>query len=289
VSGSGGSAGLVVQRRTPDGGSNGSVELDAAYFGEELNLALLHQVVTAQQAAARSGTHNTRTRSEARGGGAKPYRQKGTGRARQGSERSPQFVGGGVALGPKPRSYRQRTPRRMVRQALRSALSDRARSGRVMVVDEWDFEVPSTREALEALKSLGVEGRVLVVLEPDDWTAGRSFANLSRVDVTSSSELSAYDVIRSDWVVFTQSTVPGDSVATDGPVVPPETAPETPEEAGPELPAAEAAEPAEEDEEAAEAEGEPAEELAGDELAGDEPAEQELAEDEASEEEEERL
>ncbi len=206
---------VVVPRRTPDGGANGELELDSSMFGAEPNVPLMHQVVNSQLAAARSGTHSTRTRAEARGGGAKPYRQKGTGRARQGSERAPHFVGGGVALGPKPRSYRQRTPKKMVRGALESALSDRARSERVVVVDQWAFDEPSTKAAAEVLDALGLEGRVLVVLGPEDWAAGRSFANLARVDVTSTGELSAYDVLRTDWVVFSQATLPGSFVATE--------------------------------------------------------------------------
>src|SRR5208282_4286750 len=134
--------------------------------------------VTAQLAAARAGTQSTKTRAQVRGGGAKPYRQKGTGRARQGSTRAPQFVGGGVALGPQPRSYRQRTPKKMVRLALYSALSDRAASGHVALIDRWDFEVPKTKEAWAALETLGLDGHVLVVLTAEERTAERSFANL---------------------------------------------------------------------------------------------------------------
>src|SRR5947209_6611328 len=130
----------AVDIRKQDGGAAGSVELDDALFGIEPNLAVLHQVVTAQLAAARSGTQSTKTRAEVRGGGKKPWRQKGTGRARQGSTRSPQWAGGGVALGPKPRSYSQSTPKKMVQLALRSALSDRAAEGKVAVVDAWDFD-----------------------------------------------------------------------------------------------------------------------------------------------------
>src|SRR5207247_10300408 len=135
------------------------------------NAAGLHQVVTAQLAAARSGTHNTLTGAEVRGGGAKPWRQKGTGRARQGSSRSPQWAGGGVAMGPKPRSYRQKTPKKMVQLALRSALSDRARAGRVAVVDRWAFDAPKTRDAKAALEKIGLEGNVLVVLDREDDAA----------------------------------------------------------------------------------------------------------------------
>ncbi len=134
-----------------DGTELGQVDLEPPLFGIEPNLAVLHQVVTAQLAAARSGTQSTKTRAEVRGGGAKPFRQKGTGRARPGSTRSPQWVGGGVALGPKPRSYAQKTPKKMIQLALRSALSDRASQGRVAVVDAWTFEVPSTKAAIAAL------------------------------------------------------------------------------------------------------------------------------------------
>src|SRR5205814_6965962 len=128
------------------------------------NVPVMHQVVTAQLAAARAGTHSTLTRAEARGGGSKPHRQKGTGRARQGSIRAPHYSGGGVALGPKPRSYRQKTPKKMVQLALRSALSDRAIDGKVAVVDGWNFAAPKTKDALTALKVLGLDGKVLLVL-----------------------------------------------------------------------------------------------------------------------------
>jgi large subunit ribosomal protein L4 len=199
----------TVARRDMTGKELGQVELPGDVFGIVPNEAVLHQVVTAQLAAARAGTHSTKTRAEVRGGGAKPYRQKGTGRARQGSSRSPLWSGGGIALGPKPRSYRQRTPKKMVRLALCSALSDRAAEERVALVDAWRFEVPRTKDAVAALDALGLEGRVLVVLEPDELAAERSFSNLERVETALSGELSAYDVLRSDWVVFTDGTLPG--------------------------------------------------------------------------------
>ena len=145
----------TVTRRSIDGTDLGQVDLDPSLFGIEPNLAVLHQVVTAQLAAARSGTQSTKTRAEVRGGGTKPFRQKGTGRARAGSSRSPIWVGGGVALGPKPRSYAQKTPKKMIQLALRSALSDRAAQGRVAVIDAWTFEVPSTKAAIAALAALG--------------------------------------------------------------------------------------------------------------------------------------
>lgn len=187
------------------------MELDDAVFGIEPNVAVMHQVVTAQLAAARAGTHSTRTRAEVRGGGGKPWRQKGTGRSRQGSSRSPQWEGGGVALGPKPRSYRQKTPKKMVQLALRSALSDRAAMGRVAVVEEWAFAAPKTKDAIAALAALDVEGQVLVVVDADDILAAKSFRNLPHVLVIPAGELNTYDVLASDWVVFTISCLPGSS------------------------------------------------------------------------------
>jgi len=199
----------VVERRSQDGTVLAEVTLPPEIFGIEPNLAVLHQVVTAQLAAARSGTQSTKTRAEVRGGGAKPFRQKGSGRGRQGSTRSPQWVGGGIALGPKPRSYRQRTPKKMVRLALHSALSDRAGEGRVVLVDQWAFDLPKTKEAIAFLAAFDIEGRVLVVLGEEDAAADRSFANLPEVHTLLASELNAYDVLRSDWVVFTDGTLPG--------------------------------------------------------------------------------
>ena len=183
-------------------------KLDEAVFGIEPNQAVLHQVVTAQLAARRAGTQSTKTRADVRGGGAKPWKQKGTGRARQGSIRSPQWRGGGVALGPKPRSYAQRTPKKMVKLALRSALSDRAAEDKVLVVDSWGFDAPSTKAAVAALADLGVEGRSLIVIEPTDTDAWKSFRNLGEVHTISPAELNAYDVLVSDWVIFTTATLP---------------------------------------------------------------------------------
>jgi len=202
-----------VDLRTPAGGKAGSVDLDDEWFGVEPNVAVMHQVVTAQLAARRAGTQSTKTRAETRGGGAKPWRQKGTGRARQGSIRSPQWRGGGVALGPKPRSYAQRTPKKMVRLALRSALSDRAAEGRVAVVDSWSFDTPRTRDAKAALAALGIEGRVLVVLRNDDMAAALSFRNLPEVHLIEAGQLNAYDVLVSDWVLFTSDSLPGGDAA----------------------------------------------------------------------------
>ena len=199
---------LAVDVRDLTGSKTGTIDLDPRTFGLDPNVAVMHQVVTAQLAARRSGTQSTKTRAEVRGGGAKPWRQKGTGRARHGSIRSPQWRGGGVALGPKPRDYSQKTPKKMVRLALKSALSDRAASERVVVVDEWNFELPKTKTAVAALEALDVEGRVLIVVNQNDSNTWKSFANLDRVHVISPGELNAYDVLVNDWVVFTKSNLP---------------------------------------------------------------------------------
>ncbi len=205
------SASLRVAVRDRAGAEVDTIDLDPATFGIEPHMAVMHQVVTAQLAAARAGTQSTKTRSEVRGGGAKPWNQKGTGRARQGSIRSPQWRGGGVALGPKPRSYRQRTPKKMIRLALRSALSDRAAQGRVLVVDRWDFEAPKTRDAVDALIALGIEGTALVVLSDIEIEAAKSFRNLPAVRVIPVGELNTYDVLCAEWLVFSRATLPGTS------------------------------------------------------------------------------
>ena len=215
-----------VDVRTRTGDSKGSVELDDALFGIEPNHAVLHQVVTAQLAARRRGTHSTLTRAEVRGGGRKPWRQKGTGRARQGSTRSPHWTGGGVAMGPKPRDYSQKTPKKMIELALRSALSDRASEGKIAVVDSWDFAAPKTREAKEALDALGLTGKVLVVLEHDDVTAAKCFRNLPGVQPIRVTQLNAYDILCSDWVVFTRATLPTSTAATEQEVQAPAAASE---------------------------------------------------------------
>ncbi len=190
------------------GKASGEVDLDDAFFGVQPNIPVMHQVVTAQLAARRSGSQSTKTRAEVRGGGAKPWRQKGTGRSRQGSIRSPQWRGGGVALGPKPRSYAQRPPKKMIRLALASALSDRLADGKVVVLDDWGIEAPSTKRAVEVLSALGLEGRVLVVLTRDDEATWKSLRNLPEVHVLSAGELNAYDVLVSDWIVFTENSLP---------------------------------------------------------------------------------
>jgi len=195
------------------GADAGTVDLDDNMFGIEPNVPVMHQVVTAQLAARRAGTQSTKTRSEVRGGGAKPYRQKGTGNARQGSIRSPQFTGGGVVFAPKPRSYAQKTPKKMVKLALRSALSDRAAEGKVIVVDQWGWDAPSTKAAKTALAGLGIGGSVLVVVGRDDAAAALSFRNLPEVQMVTPGELNAYDVLCNDYIVFTESLLPSTDIA----------------------------------------------------------------------------
>jgi large subunit ribosomal protein L4 len=197
-----------VTLRSVAGGEKGQVELPEAVFGIQPNVPVMHQVVTAQLAKRRAGTQSTKTRAEVSGGGKKPFKQKGTGNARQGSTRAPHWSGGGVALGPKPRKYDQRTPKKMIRLALHSALSDRAAEGRVVVVEGWSFDAPKTRDAVKALDALGLSGKVLVVLERDDEPAILSFRNLPNVQLLLVGELNAYDVLCNEWVVFTQATVP---------------------------------------------------------------------------------
>ncbi len=197
-----------VEVKTPAGKTDGEVELPAEVFDVQANIALMHQVVVAQQAAARQGTHDTKTRGEVRGGGRKPYRQKGTGRARQGSTRAPQFAGGGTVHGPTPRDYTQRTPKKMKAAALRGALSDRARAGQVHVVSGLvDGDTPSTRTAREVLASVTGARNVLVVLGRDDKTNWLSVRNLPTVHVIAPDQLNTYDVLVNDDVVFTRDAL----------------------------------------------------------------------------------
>jgi large subunit ribosomal protein L4 len=198
-----------VTLRSPSGSEAGSVQLADDVFGIQPNVPVMHQVVVAQLARRRAGTQSTKTRAEVRGGGKKPYKQKGTGNARQGSTRAPQWSGGGIALGPKPRKYDQRTPKKMVRLALRSALSDRAAAGKVVVVDDWGFDAPSTKGAIKALSALGLSGKVLVVVSRDEAAAAKSFRNLPEVQLCEVGELNAYDVLCNEWIVFTRATLPG--------------------------------------------------------------------------------
>lgn len=200
--------------KTAAGKDAGTLDLDDRTFGIQPNVPVMHQVVTAQLAARRSGTQSTKTRAEVSGGGIKPFRQKGTGNARQGSIRAPHYIGGGIALGPKPRSYSQKTPKKMINLALRSALSDRASDGKVVVVDQWGWDRPSTKAALAALAGLGIDGKALVVVGRDDAAAALSFRNLPQVQLITPGELNAYDVLCNDWVVFTTAVVPGTAATT---------------------------------------------------------------------------
>ncbi|MCV7281895.1 50S ribosomal protein L4 [Mycolicibacterium flavescens] len=194
---------LKVDVHTPAGTKDGSVELPAELFDVETNIALMHQVVTAQLAAARQGTHSTKTRGEVRGGGKKPYRQKGTGRARQGSTRAPQFTGGGTVHGPKPRDYSERTPKKMIRAALRSALSDRARNDRIHAITEIvEGQTPSTKSAKAFLGTLTDRTKVLLVIGRTDEVSLKSVRNLPGVHVISPDQLNTYDVLNADDVVF---------------------------------------------------------------------------------------
>lgn len=193
---------------TPSGASAGSVELPAEVFDVQVNVPLIHQVVTAQLAAARQGTHDTKNRAEVRGGGRKPHKQKGTGRARQGSIRAPQFTGGGVVHGPTPRDYEQRTPKKMKAAALRGALSDRARNGRVHVISAIvESEVPSTKGAIATVASISARPNVLVVVEREDIVGWKSLRNAPGVHLLVSDQLNTYDVLCSDDVVFTEGAL----------------------------------------------------------------------------------
>ena len=194
---------MKIDVHTPDGKKSGSVELPAELFDAEANIALMHQVVTAQLAAARQGTHSTKRRGEVSGGGRKPYRQKGTGRARQGSTRAPQYKGGGVVHGPKPRDYSQRTPKKMIAAALRGALSDRARNDRIHAVTELVAgQNPSTKSAKEFLGTLTERKKVLLVIGRSDQVGALSARNLPGVHVISPDQLNTYDVLNADDVVF---------------------------------------------------------------------------------------
>jgi large subunit ribosomal protein L4 len=186
----------------------GTADLPAELFDVTANIPLIHQVVVAQLAAARQGTHATKTRAAVSGGGKKPYRQKGTGRARQGSTRAPQFVGGGIVHGPQPHGYSQRTPKKMIAAALRGALSDRARDGRVHVVSELvSGEAPSTKTALAALTSVAGDAKVLAVLHRDEDLAWLSLRNAAGVHAIAVDQLNAYDVLVNDAVVFTSAAL----------------------------------------------------------------------------------
>ncbi|MDO5723335.1 MAG: 50S ribosomal protein L4 [Flaviflexus sp.] len=199
---------MTVDILSASGEKAGSTELPAELFDVELNIPLIHQVVVAQQAAARRGTAATKTRGNVRGGGRKPYRQKGTGRARQGSIRAPQYAGGGIVHGPQPRSYDQRTPKKMKAAALRSALSDRARHGRIHVVEAFvEGDTPSTKAALGLLTKATENRRSLIVLSRGDEVATKSLRNLPETHILPVDQLNTYDVMVADDVVFTESAL----------------------------------------------------------------------------------
>jgi len=198
----------TVNVQSPQGDLSRTVELPDAVFGVQVNVPLIHQVVVAQLAAARQGTHDTKTRGEVRGGGRKPYKQKGTGRARQGSTRAPQFAGGGTVHGPTPRDYSQRTPKKMKAAALRGALSDRAKGGRLHVVAALlETEAPSTKSAAAALAKIVDTRRVLLVAEREDVLTWKSLRNVEAVHLIAPDQLNTYDVLVSDDVVFTQAAL----------------------------------------------------------------------------------
>ena len=231
---------LSVEVQSANGSTGRTVDLPESIFGVQVNIPLIHQVVVAQLAAARQGTHSTKTRGEVRGGGRKPYRQKGTGRARQGSTRAPQFVGGGVVHGPKPRDYSQRTPKKMIAGALRGALSDRFTHDRVHVVDGLTgTDVPSTKMATSFLASLSTRRHVLVVAERTDEVSWKSLRNLDNVHLIAPGQLNTYDVLVSDDVVFTEAALAsfvagpakGKSVTASGTATDLSTAPATEESA----------------------------------------------------------
>jgi large subunit ribosomal protein L4 len=207
---------LKIDVHTPGGKKDGSVELPSALFDVEPNIALMHPVVEAQLAAKRQGTHATKTRGDVRGGGKKPYRQKGTGRARQGSTRAPQFTGGGTVHGPQPRDYSQRTPKKMIAAALRGALSDRARNGRIHAVTELvEGQAPSTKSAKTFLGTLTDRRHVLVVIGRTDETGAKSVRNLPGVHVLSPDQLNTYDVLKADDVVFSVEALDAYIAAND--------------------------------------------------------------------------
>ncbi|WP_058235318.1 50S ribosomal protein L4 [Devriesea agamarum] len=201
-------ANLTVDVLDPAGKKSGTAELPASIFDVQTNVPLIHQVVVAQLAAARQGTHKTKTRGEVRGGGKKPYKQKGTGRARQGSTRAPQFAGGGIVHGPVPRDYSQRTPKKMKAAALRGALSDRARNGRIHVITALlEGEKPSTRSVVKTLSAVSERPHRLVVIRRDDDLGALSARNLADVHVLYADQLNTYDVMLSDDVVFTSGAL----------------------------------------------------------------------------------
>ena len=199
---------LTAQLYTADGKHTGDVDLNPDIFGIEPNQDVMHQVVTAQLAGARAGTHSTKTRSEVRGGGRKPWRQKGLGRARHGSIRSPLWTGGGVAHGPKPRDYSQRTPKKMKRLALRSALSTRAADGQIKVVETFDdWSTPKTKNATALLEAMGISGKVLLLAEDHERVAIKSFRNIEGVIASNLGQANTYDVLWAETVIMSRGTL----------------------------------------------------------------------------------
>ena len=188
------------------GSAAGSIAGPDHLFGVVPNVPVMHQVVTAQLAARRQGTHSTKTRAEVRGGAAKPWRQKGTGRARAGSLNAPHWRGGGVAMGPKPRKYNQRTPKKMIRLALASALSDRTADGKVRIIDDFGIAAPKTKDAIAILSKIDVWGKILVVVGAEDTAAAKSFANLVGVQTITQDQLNTFDVLVNDFIVFTKDS-----------------------------------------------------------------------------------
>jgi large subunit ribosomal protein L4 len=197
----------TVEIKNTNGKKVGEASLADAVFAIEPNTHVVHQVVRSQMAARRSGTHATKTRGKVHGGGAKPWRQKGTGRARAGSSRSPLWTGGGVIFGPHPRSYAFKVPSKVVKLAMRSVLSAKAADGALLVVDTFGFDEPSTKKAAEVLKALGVEGRVTVVVANDDANSIMSLRNIERVRVITASEANTYDLVDNSFVLFTRPAV----------------------------------------------------------------------------------
>ncbi|MGN0301634.1 MAG: 50S ribosomal protein L4 [Anaerotardibacter sp.] len=197
----------TIEVKNPSGAKVSDTELSAQVFGIEPNVHAMHEVVRAQRAARRAGTHDTLTRSQVRGGGKKPWRQKGTGRARQGTIRAPQWAGGGTVFGPHPRSYAFKVPSKVVKLAMRSALSAKLADGELVVVDAFNFEKPSTKEAAQALKALDLNGRVTLVIADDDVNTFLSFRNLNRVRVIGASEANTYDFIDNKALVITSAAL----------------------------------------------------------------------------------
>lgn len=197
----------TIEMKDASGKKVKEAELSAAVFEIEPNVHVMHEVVRSQRAARRQGTHDTLTRGQVRGGGKKPWRQKGTGRARQGTIRAPQWAGGGTVFGPHPRSYAFKVPAKVVKLAMRSALSAKLADGEIVVVDQLSFEKPSTKQAAEVLKNLGLEGRVTIIVPDDEVNTFLSFRNLSKVRVIGVSELNTLDFIDNKALVLTDAAL----------------------------------------------------------------------------------